>query len=304
MSTRRVILALGAAVAAAVLMVTLGEPPPPDDGGTRIGERETPSGDEAAARRLKELQPLWAAAAKRYDNYALRFLCTETHRNIDYSRSAGEARSEKETPYGYLLELDRKNVRYDVVRQTLDKDGNPTGEKKIDLNCPEPYIWSFLFLPTIGSNMRFHYLGREVQNYRLTHVVSFEGAGAHAEGHDIREWSGTVWLEENTGNLVRIEARPCFQKERMLAVWQEFNQSFGIIGIKTKARPRGYILAQVFDYERDGLLFPTRLDLAEFVWVGLNEEALDKRLVLTYNDYRFFKSEAQETIPPLSSGQP
>ena len=30
--------------------------------------------------------------------------------------------------------------------------------------------------------MRFHYLGREVQNYRLTHVVGFEGAGAHQSG--------------------------------------------------------------------------------------------------------------------------
>jgi hypothetical protein len=295
----------GAAVAAAALLVpALCEPPPPDDGGTRIGEREVPGNDQEAAKRLKELMPLWAATAKRYDNYALRFLCTETHRNIDYSRSAGEAKGEKETPYGYLLELDPKNVRYDVVRQTLDKDGQPTGEKKIDLKCPEPYLWSLLFLPTLSSNIRFHYLGREVQNYRLTHVVSFEGAGARVEGRDVREWTGTAWVEENTGNLVRIEARPCFQNERMHAVWQEFSQSFGIIGIKTKSRPHGYILAQLFDYERDGLLFPTRLDLAEFVWVGLNEEALDSRLVLTYSDYRFFKSEAQETIPPISSSQP
>jgi hypothetical protein len=297
-------MAVAAFGAAVLLLPALGEPPPPDDGGTRIGDREVPAGDEEAAKRLKDLMPLWAATAKRYDNYALRFLCTETHRNIDYSRSAGEAKSEKETPYGYLLELDPKNVHYDVVRQTLDKDGQPTGEKKIDLKCPEPYLWSFLFLPTLRSNMRFHYLGREVQNYHLTHVVSFEGSGAHADGRDIREWSGTAWIEENTGNIVRIEARPCFQKERMVAVWQEFSQSFGIIGIKTKSRPHGYILAQLFDYERDGLLFPTRLDLAEFVWVGMNEEALDTRLVLTYSDYRFFKSEAQETIPPLPSGQP
>jgi len=308
MPSRRVLVLAGAALAvAAALLPALCEPPPPDDGGTRVGDREVPPSDDAAAKRLKELMPVWAATARRYDNYALRFLCTETHRNIDYSRSEGEAKGEKETPYGYLLELDPKTVHYDVVRQTLDKDGQPTGEKKIDLRCPEPYLWSFLFLPSLSSGMRFHYLGREVQNYRLTHVISFEGAGAREAGRDIREWTGTAWLEENTGNLVRIEARPCFQKDRMLAVWQEFRQSFGIIGVKTKARPHGYILAQVFDYERDGLLFPTRLDLAEFVWVGLNEEALESRLVLTYNDYRFFKSEAQETIPlipPSPPGQP
>jgi len=155
-----------------------------------------------------------------------------------------------------------------------------------------------------------HEAGREIAQLGIDVLWGVRGlasqivSGAREAGRDIREWTGTAWLEENTGNLVRIEARPCFQKDRMLAVWQEFSQSFGIIGVKTKARPHGFILAQVFDYERDGLLFPTRLDLAEFVWVGLNEEALDSRLVLTYNDYRFFKSEAQETIPPLSPSPP
>src|SRR5882672_3089448 len=215
-----IVAAILGAVALLIPALILGEPPPPDDGGTRIGERELPSGEDDAAKRLKELMPLWAATATRYDNYALKFLCTETHRTIDYSRAQGEAKGEKETTYGYLLELDPKNVRYDVVRQTLDKDGQVSGEKKIDLRSPEPYLWSFLFLPTISSTMRFHYLGREVQNYRLAHVVSFEGSAARVEGRDIREWSGTVWIEENTGNLVRVEARPCFQKDRMLAIWQ------------------------------------------------------------------------------------
>src|SRR5262245_7079112 len=154
-------------------------------------------------------------------------------------------------------------------------------------------------LPTTRSTLRLAYLGREIRNYRLTHIVSFEGSAARFEGKDLREWSGTAWIEENTGNLVRIEARPVFQNERMLALWREFQQSFSVLpGLKAKARPHGYILGVLFDYERDGLLFPSRLDLTDFTWVATNHEVVDTRLVLTYDDYRFFKVESEEKTEP------
>ncbi len=270
----------------------------PDTGGNRIGERESPASEAEASRRLAELMPQWAAAARRYETYALRFVCTETHRTIDYSRSAGEARSEKATPFGYLLTLDPKNASFEVIRQTLDEEKRPTGnERTLDLPCPEPYMWTFLFLPSLASSVRLHYLGREIQNYRLAHVVSFEGSAPRVDGRDLREWTGTVWIEENTGNIVRVEARPSFQNDRMLALWREFQQAFGLpLGFKTKARPHGYVLSVLFDAEKDGLLFPSRLDLTDFVWLATNREAMDTRLVLTYDDYRFFKTEAEEKV--------
>ena len=112
----------------------------------------------------------------------------------------------------------------------------------------------------------------------------------------MREWSGTVWVEDRTGNIVRVEARPNFQSERILAQWREFQQAFYFPFGRSKPRPHGYMMACVFDYERDGLLFPTRLDLTDVTWIALNREVVDKRLVLTYGDYRFFRTEAEETI--------
>ncbi len=47
-----------------------------------------------------------------------------------------------------------------------------------------------------------------------------------------------------------------------------------------------------------GLLFPSRLDLADFVWVAKGREVLDTRLVLTYDDYRFFYTSSQEKVEP------
>ena len=252
---------------------------------------------EDADRRLKQLLPQWSAQATRYEVYVRRFLCNETHRTIDYSRSEGEARKEKEVSYGYLISTDSKTASYQVIRQTLDAEGRPTGnERVLELSCPEPYLWTRLFLPTTVSTMRLHYLGREIQNYRLTHVVSFEGSAPRSDGKDIREWSGQAWVEENTGNLVRIEARPNFQHDRLLALWKEFQQSFTLPWGKAGTRPRGYIAAVVFDCERFGLLFPTRLDLTDFTWVATGHEAVDTRLVLTYDDYRYWDVSTTESV--------
>jgi len=304
--TRRRSPFVAALLSAAILSGTSGSQPlSPDTGGTRIGERQTPADEVEAAARLHELMPAWAGAARRYERYALRFLCSETHRTIDYSRFQGEARKEKEKVYGYLLTLDPSSTDYQVIRQVLDSEGRPTGgEKKIDVPAPEPYSWTQIFLPTLSSTLRFHYLGREIQHYKLTHVVSFEGSAPGEEGRDIREWSGTVWIEENTGNIVRVEARPNYQNERIRTLWKDYVQSFSFPWGKAKARPHGYALAVVFDFERDGLLFPTRVDLTDFTWIATNREVVDTRLVLTYDDYRFFRIESEEKVHGPKPGSP
>lgn len=291
--------ALGVALGLSAFLPGLGaaQSVTPDAGGVRIGQREAPASEEEAAGRLRELLPRWAEKARRYKSYALQFLCTETHRTIDYSRAEGEARKEKEVAYGYLLTVEPKSFDYQVLRQTVDAEGHPTGtEKVLDLSCPEPYTWTLLFLPTTASTMRFHYLGIEIQNYRLTHVVTFEGAAPRLDGKDIREWSGTVWVEENTGSLVRVEARPNFQNDRILALWREYQQSFSLPWGKSRPRPHGYAMAALFDFESGGLLFPSRLDLTDFTWLATNREVTDSRLVLTYDDYRFFRTETHETV--------
>lgn len=276
----------------------------PDTGGTVIGERESPATPDEAAAKLKELMPLWSATAHRYETAARRFLATETHRTIDYSRAAGEARKDKAVPYGYLLEIDPKSGALDVVRQTMDEKGVPTGgEKNLDLPFPEPYLWTLIFLPSTASTLRFTYLGREIQNFKLSHVVTFEGSAARTTGKDPREWSGTIWVEENTGDIVRIEARPSFQQDRMAAQWAIFIQSFGLpFGLKTKPRPHGFVLSVLFDFEHEKLLYPTRLDLSDFTWLARDREAMDTRLVLTYDGYRFFKTETEEKVdtPPAA----
>ena len=66
----------------------------------------------------------------------------------------------------------------------------------------------------------------------------------------------------------------------MLSVWREYQQSFTFpFGIRAKGRPHGYIVAVLFDSERDGLLFPSRLDLTDFTWMATMRADQGARLV-------------------------
>jgi len=135
-------------------------------------------------------------------------------------------------------------------------------------------------------------------------VIEFISAAPFVEGRDIREWSGTVWIEDRTFNFIRIEASPSFQDNRLAGQWRVYSESMQLPWGKTKPRPRGYELAVECNYTRDDMLFPTRVDLRDFVWVGRGREVTDNHFVLEYTDYRFFQTDVEERQSQPGSAPP
>ena len=260
-----------------------------------MSEREVPASEEDAEAKLRELLPLLRAASERHETYALRFTCDETFRTVPYDWQKNEATSENVKRFAYLLAFDQDRSRYNVIRQTLTKEGKPGGEETLQVPCPDAYAWTFLFSPRNQRVLHYRYLGREIKDYRLAHVVEFESSAPFVEGQDTREWSGTVWIEDRTFNFVRIEAIPSFQERRLTGQWRVYTESFNLPWGKARPRPRGYELTVEFNYSRDGMLFPTRVDVREFVWVARGREVTDRRFVQEYTDYRFFQTTTEET---------
>jgi hypothetical protein len=191
-----------------------------------------------------------------------------------------------------------------VLRNPIGGDGVPErGEAVLEMPAPDAYAWTFLFSPRTQRVMHFFYMGREIKDYRLCHVIQFESPVPVVEGHDVREWTGTVWIEDGTWNFVRIEAAPSFQDRRLAGQWRLYVESFNLPWGKLKPRPRGQEVTVEFNYLRDNLLFPTRVDLREFVWTGRGSDTTDNKLVLEYRDYRFFQT-GTEVIPSASGTPP
>ena len=259
-----------------------------------MSDREEPASDEEAEARMTEMMPRLELASHRAERYALRFTCDETFRTANYNWGAGEARSEQVKRSSYLLVFDEDRTRYSVLRQALNKDGKLGGTQTVELPAPDAYAWTFLFNPRNQRVLHYRYLGREIKDYRLAHVIEFDSSAPFVEGRDIREWSGTVWVEDRTFNFIRVEAWPSFQDRRLQGQWRAYTESMQLPWGKAKPRPRGYELSVEFNYTRDDMLFPTRVDLRDFVWVGRGREVTDRQFTLEYTDYLFFQTQVEE----------
>jgi len=264
-----------------------------------MSDLEQPATDADADATMQRMLPLLAASSRRYESYARRFTCTERIREADYGWSSGEAGSERSHTYAYLLLFDEDHSRYDVLRNPVSKNGQVESgtAHSVDLPAPDAYAWTFLFSTRNQRVLHFYYVGREIKDYRLCHVIDFVSSIPVVEGHDPREWSGTVWIEDGTWNFVRIEADPSFQERRLTGQWRLYTESMNLPWGKLKPRPRGQRIEVEFNYFRDGLLFPTRVDLREFVWVGRGTDITDSRTTMDYTDYRFFQTGTQVVVP-------
>lgn len=236
--------------------------------------------------------------AGEYERYALKFICTEMARNVTYDISQGEATKEKLETCEYLLESSPDREKLSPYRQKMTGIGSKgeRSEVKIEYSFPEAYSWIFIFSKNIRNVMKYGYLGKEIYSYKLAHIISFRGFQPFSDGKDIREWEGRIWIEEGTSNILKVEAEPIHQNDVLEMKRQEYNQAFSFIGIKLKKRPLGYSSIVYFDFEHDGLTFPTESRNATFQLVARNKKSPVSAIIFNYADYHFFKTDTREKM--------
>ena len=260
---------------------------------------------EEAPFQEKDLKPVSDAMmdrlirkAEEYERYALKFICMEMARNVTYDLSLGEATKEKLETCEYLLESNPDREKLSPYRQKMTGAGSQgeRSEVKLEYSFPEAYSWIFIFSKNFRNVMKYGYFGKEICSYKLAHVISFRGFQPFSDGKDIREWEGRIWVEEGTSNILKVEAEPIHQSDVLEMKRQEYNQAFSFIGIKLKKKPLGYSSIVYFDFEHDGLTFPTESRNATFQLVARNKKAPVSAMILNYADYHFFKTDTREKM--------
>ncbi|MEW5806855.1 MAG: hypothetical protein AB1756_05870 [Acidobacteriota bacterium] len=234
-----------------------------------------------------------------YETFALKFTCTELIRKASYSIAGEEATKEKLERYEYLLEANPGEGSFSPYRVRLESQGGRS-PVTLELRFPEAYPWVFIFSKNYRNVMRYGYIGKEIYAYKLAHIIAFRGFQPFTDGRDIREWEGRIWVEEKTFNVLKVEAQPIHQDDILELKRQEYNQAFSFIGIKLKKKPLGYSSTVYFDFEHEGLTFPTQSDNRTFELVARNKKVPTSALILSYADYHFFKTETRERIKPPS----
>ncbi len=115
------------------------------------------------------------------------------------------------------------------------------------------------------------------------------------DGSTIDQWEGTAWVDEDTLDIVRVEAVPANQADTLDARAAEYRQSFRILGMGTKPRPKEHRLKVEFGIQREGLRFPSRLFATTRVLDSLAQNGrLKDSVALSYDSYVFYGVDTQE----------
>jgi hypothetical protein len=249
-----------------------------------------------------EVMKLVNARAQLYEKAALGFSCEETVIQGKFSSGTGENKKEQKNRYDYLYEGSAESG-YKEVRMLPSKSGDPADSKEVDpdLDVPGAYDWALLFTKHHQPYFRFELAGTERVGFQTAAIISFRGAKAFDHGKEIQEWSGRVWVNNESGNFVKVEADPNGQEERLAQRTDEWRKALRIVGISTKRQPRGFHYRLDFTVEKFGLSFPGEAETRRFALDIMGDEELKERTVQRFRSYVFFNVNSAEDFLGLES---
>jgi hypothetical protein len=244
-----------------------------------------------------ELRSSLESVAETYADHALRFAATEVVRWARYGKD-GEATRERSTPTGYVLVRNPEDGTLEEHR-----DGKVDAER---LPVPPAYEWTLLFHPVHRGHIDFHDEGFESLGFRLGRRIGFRGALPYIDGTDVREWEGTILLDDVTLLPIELDARPRGQAERLRARYLKRQESLKISvtlfggklwTFRTVERPLGQRIRVRFAPQANGLALPVEYRIETFEQVARDTTRPRTQAVRTYRDYRFFRTETEERLP-------
>ena len=248
-----------------------------------------------------ELLSRMSRVAQLYRDQALRFTCDET---IVYYPVGG---SRKVNKFAYVYSATAEGVLQDY--RAPRRGGDRPGESLEPVGVPEyvtrAYSWIFIFEARLQSGYAFEIRRREEVRGRPAIRVWFEPIPPVI--HDANDWHGTVWIDDESGQVLRAEGlkhEDFVARERFLADLNE-PLSTGVVD----ARPGLYSFSEVrtdFAKEQHGMRFPSKVVVTGHryrIKVGAYKKKARKlpahKVVQTYKHYRFFGVRTREQIQRL-----
>jgi hypothetical protein len=253
---------------------------------------------------LEDLLPRLARRAAIYKETALRFACVEEVTLSEFGKEES-VKKENSVVHDYLLETTPRSG-LQPYRAILSRNGKETNRHQVkpEYGTPEPYAWQLLFVESGQGRFLFELMDKEFLNPNDTWVIDFIALASYATGERIEEWEGTVWVDQDTLDILRVRARPSKEVDTLEAQLAEHRQAFRILGMSTKKKPRTRSLTVEFNLQREELRFPSRslysIHLVDEVDVRRSESSVVQR----FRDYVFFDVESLDKFKAMQEQSP
>jgi len=278
----------------ALLLVAHGSPAP------AAAEKTAPASIDESPELAGLLQKL-ATRADLYRKYALGFTCEESLVKTYYDPDKGSFKRRQRESYDYLFERSDKTGRLGEVREIFEENGKAVrrSTRDLELAIPPSYAWSQIFATENRGKFHFKLAGKVLKGYKLLIEFDFTGWATEPGTADIGGWSGRASVDSTTLNLAEISAEPSGQLSRIEAEKIKYQRAFAIMGVPLAGKPKSRAISVLFGFQSEDLTYPTETTITESVYVRSAEMGLEKRTILTYRSYRFFKvgTEAEEARP-------
>ena len=218
--------------------------------------------------------------AQAYETIALRFVCIET------IHSGDNPRDEKRYDYMYVQ---AEEQRYRPYRQIhTGRLSKTIAEANIDFDFPDAYSWTLMFVPDRQHLFRFKQAGQEWFSLRQSYILEFAAPLPYTSGKTIYEWSGRVWVDAENYNLLKVEAEPGNQADRLKEELKSYRQSPRFLIYPMGRRPQGFRYTITFLNDLHELSLPDQVDVLRFTLDLQGQQEWESQTVLRYSGYQFF----------------
>lgn len=258
----------------------------------------------ARGAQLEELLPRLAKRAAIYNETALRFACVEDVTLTEFGKEES-LKKEDSMVHDYLLETTRQGglKPYRAILSRNDKETN-RHQVKPEYGTPEPYAWQLMFVESGQGRFQFELLDQEYINPHDTWVINFIALASYVSGERIEEWEGTVWVDQDTLDILRVKARPSKEDDTLEARLAEHRQAFRVLGMSTKKKPRSRSLTVEFNLQREELRFPSRSLYSVHLVDEVNVRRSESSVVQRFRDYVFFGVESLDKFKAMQEQSP
>lgn len=236
-----------------------------------------------------DLDPLLRSLGQRahtYETVALRFVCIESIRPTD------DPKNERRFDYMYV---EAQEQRYRPFRQAhTGRLGKNVPETRLDFSFPDAFSWTLMFAPDRQKLFHFRYAGQEWFSLREAHILEFTAPLPFTTGTTIYQWSGRIWVDIENYNILKVEAEPGNQTERLKDQLKAYRQAPRFLIFPMGKRPQGQSYNITFLNELHSLSLPDQLEFKTFTLNLEGKEEWENLTVLRYSGYQFFGVDVRE----------
>jgi len=228
--------------------------------------------------------------AHAYEAIALRFVCIESIRTTE------DQRNERRFDYMYVQ---AEEQRYRPYRQIhTGRLGKTVAEASLDFDFPDAYSWTLMFAPDRQHLFRFKYAGEEWFSLRQAYILAFSAPLPFTAGKTIYEWGGRIWVDAENSNILKVEAEPGNQTDRLKEELKAYRQGPRFLIYPMGKKPRGSRYNITFLNELHDISLPDQVEVRRFTLDLQGDEEWESQTILRYSGYQFFGVDVKDLFQP------